>query len=460
MALKTKTISLRKALFHYIMQITIGVVAVVVLFVVLLELGTITGVILPANYSEQIVKSLEPRIESGGEVTDHMMPRGVSFAVLDKQKLQKTYGTLSNQELGKVRDRFKKHDTDYFTGQKVYRVIERKDDYVVFQYYLRPQFKSTFMQKHFPNFETVSVIALIAGIILVIIVLTTAFANRLRKQVNKLTVITSHIKNRNLDYMEDYSSIKEFNGVIQSLGEMSKSLRISLETQWKMEKEKKEQIGALAHDIKIPITIIKGNAELLQMTDQTHEQAAFSKYILDAGNRIEKYTMELISITKSEMETKFEPSIVQIGPFIETLLKETSAYMGEKPIELTFHKTAEIREALMDIETMHRAFMNILVNAVDNTPEQGKIHFEVSNDKDYILFQIIDSGKGFSENGLRNADELFFMEDESRSADGHYGVGLSFVKHVVSLHKGKLRLQNNKIDSGGMVSVKIPVSSL
>lgn len=103
-------------------------------------------------------------------------------------------------------------------------------------------------------------------------------------------------------------------------------------------KNKKEQIGALAHDIKIPITIIKGNAELLSLSMQNEEQAEYTKYILGAGNQIEQYIYQLIHLSKTEDALTIHLEKASVDELTETLVKDISAYKGNKNINISFKK--------------------------------------------------------------------------------------------------------------------------
>jgi len=271
-----------------------------------------------------------------------------------------------------------------------------------------------------------------------------------------LNVITRYIKEQNLQFTPEFTHIKEFDDVIDSLIEMRDALRSSLEAQWRLEKNKKEQIGALAHDIKIPITIIKGNAELLSLSIQNEEQAEYTKYILGAGNQIEQYISQLIYLSKTEESLTIHLEKAFIDKLTETLQKDISAYKGNKKITISFKKENLKKEAEIDWQLLHRALLNILTNAVDYTPEDGTVSVHAECDSDTLYFFVKDTGNGFSESGLKKATELFYMDDKARQSKGHYGMGLTFAKNAVNLHNGELTL-GNTIEGGGEVRVKIPL---
>ncbi|SHK30027.1 His Kinase A (phospho-acceptor) domain-containing protein [Hathewaya proteolytica DSM 3090] len=96
---------------------------------------------------------------------------------------------------------------------------------------------------------------------------------------------TAKIQNQDLDFTIQHSGITEIDEMLFSVDQMRAALKESLESQWKMEKNKRDQISAMAHDIKTPLTIIHGNTALLDETEQTSEQQQCTNYILSAANQ-------------------------------------------------------------------------------------------------------------------------------------------------------------------------------
>lgn len=81
----------------------------------------------------------------------------------------------------------------------------------------------------------------------------------------------------------------EIDAVLQGIDNMKDSLKIALEKQWSVEQQKREQISALAHDIKTPLTIVKGNVRLLNETDMAEEQKSYCNYIEESSMQMERY---------------------------------------------------------------------------------------------------------------------------------------------------------------------------
>ncbi|MGG3325651.1 HAMP domain-containing sensor histidine kinase, partial [Bacillus velezensis] len=289
---------------------------------------------------------------------------------------------------------------------------------------------------------------------------TTRFANQLRRHFSTLSSITASIQKQNLNINPKRSRIKEFDDVIDSLLKMKDALQASLAAQWEAERIKKEQIGALAHDIKIPATIIKGNAELLQLTEPDEEQAEYAQYILDAGNKIEHYVGQLIQLSKAEEAVAVHVEYTDLKEWIQNIYRDAAALAGPKQIDLVLSERGIDRiEAPIDHELLHRAVMNIAANAVDYTPEGGEIRVDVLCTDSALHLAVSDSGSGFSPEALKRATQLFYTEDKSRHSAGHHGMGLTFAHHVVHLHHGELILENQE-SGGARAEIRIPLEGV
>lgn len=143
------------------------------------------------------------------------------------------------------------------------------------------------------------IIMSVIGAVAIIIIPSIRFGKRIKKQMQPVLDAIGQIKDQNLEYETSCSGIKEFDDCLSAIDDMRDALRESLEKQWKTEQEKKQQMSALAHDIKTPLTIVRGNAELLSETELTTEQKKNITYVLNGTTQIQSYVKQLIDVTKS-----------------------------------------------------------------------------------------------------------------------------------------------------------------
>lgn len=83
-----------------------------------------------------------------------------------------------------------------------------------------------------------------------------------------------------------------------------------------------------------------------------------------------------------------------------------------------------------------RAILNVISNAVEHTSENGIVYIEVYENEGYFVFVISDTGNGFSAEALKHATEQFYMSDQSRNSNAHFGIGLYITNLVIKQHKG------------------------
>ncbi len=208
-----------------------------------------------------------------------------------------------------------------------------------------------------------------------------------------------------------------------------------------MEHARKEQIMALAHDLKTPLTLVRGNAELLYDTKLTKEQEELACYITKSSIQMQDYVGQLINITKNGYKTDMQKT----------------SLCAIKNIYFQKQESYSASYFMADKELLMRAFINIFANAMENTPKGGTIYLDISSQDNYIVFKTTDTGKGFSEEALKHATEQFYMEDKSRSSKQHSGIGLYMADLIIKQHKGKLLPTNSDRTKGAEVIVKIPV---
>ena len=230
-----------------------------------------------------------------------------------------------------------------------------------------------------------------------------------------------------------------------------------LEKQWNMEKSRKNQISALAHDIKTPLTIIKGNAELVKEVSQNDEQVKYNDYIIKATNEIEHYLKVLVDMTKSEEPLVLKLKKIETKGLLKKIIDQTQALISEKNIRLINRQEVLPEFIDADEELLYRAIMNVISNAVEYSEKDGRLLFHTRAIDCKLQFIISDSGKGFSIEDLKCATDQFYRGDKSRKSKNHYGIGLSIAKTFIELHHGNIKLSNSQEFGGTQVTLEIPI---
>jgi signal transduction histidine kinase len=417
------------------------------------------NIILPANYAEQKIESNRSIILKANKVTENMIPEDCSYGVYN-EKGTMLYGDFSiraskNAWVAMQKDQNSSGIRSYY---KVFH-LENKNEICIIEYSINAQFTHPLPRKYLGNPEVFMGILLIFLIILEVVLLSTRFARYFSKEMKLLIDATEQIKKQNLDFQSGHSRISEIEEIIRSLNGMKSALKESLLKQWNMEKSKKNQISALAHDIKTPLTIIKGNAELIREICKDSEQIRYNGYVLKSAAEIEHYLKVLIDMTKSEDTLVLKPVKIETKAFLERLVEQEKALASEKNLKIINEQEGIPEFFYGDEELLYRAIINIIANAVEYSPKEGKLLFKVQKDEQILQFLIADSGKGFSKEELESATEQFYRGDKSRNSKNHYGIGLYITKFFVKLHQGDIELSNCRKIGGAQVVLKIPLDT-
>ncbi len=278
----------------------------------------------------------------------------------------------------------------------------------------------------------------------------------MRVQLSPLFEATEKVAEQNLDFEVGHSKIKEFEDVLCSFSDMKNNLKSSLEKQWSAEQLQKEQIAALAHDLKTPLTVIQGNIDLISETELDDEQRLYAGYITESSGQMGIYIRTLIDISRTVAGYQLGLEEFDIADYMERIEAQANSLCLPKEICLHVETGANLGTLKADKLLLERAIMNVIGNALDYSPPKGTVYVEVQKPDDFLQISIIDEGTGFTNEDLHHAREQFFMGDNSRSSNMHFGMGLYITSSIVKQHNGELTLKNSDKTGGAEVTIKIP----
>lgn len=283
----------------------------------------------------------------------------------------------------------------------------------------------------------------------------------MKKRLLVLNETTARIRDEDLEFEEEHSEIKEVEDVLTSLNQMKEALKESLYRQWNLEKGREEQIAALAHDIKTPLTVIRGNAELLAEGNLGEEEREYDLDILQSVSMMEEYLAILNGILAEEgQKGTSDVNEAQISCLsLAELFTEQARLLGAaRQFGIVFYRKDLYGEVLCNKNQLLRAFQNILSNAMDYSPKDGEIEvlleMKAEGGKEYFTVTVEDQGTGFSAQDIRHATERFYQGDQSRSSKLHHGIGLHTAKRFVEAQGGELVI-GNAGTHGGRVTMLI-----
>lgn len=454
MGINKKQATLKTVFLRYLLALALAFFAAIIIEIIIASLGMQMNFFNSANYSEDLARRAKPILQSAEKITEDMIPNGCKFTVFDKEF--KVITTDLKEEDLKQATLYAKGISRKNGYKKSYYFIERKDGFCVLQYYIKMSYSSEWMNEHFPNPEFLLITILISGCLIGAFIISIVFAKNLKNNLIPLMNATEKIKEQDLDFEIGNSPIKEFNDVLCSISDMKEELKESLKEQWNLEKTKKDQISSLAHDIKTPLTIIKGNTELLKDSYLNNEQKEYIRFIEKNSIQIEKYIKLLIDMSKGKLEFLEKLQKSNTKEFLYDIYNQLIALAAPKELHINFQKKDIPENIIINKEAMHRAIINIISNAVDYSPCNSNLYFYVEGKSDSVEFSVIDSGKGFSNEDLKAAKKQFYTGDSSRTSKTHWGMGLYIADSIVKQHNGILTIENSH-QGGAKVIIKIPL---
>ena len=449
--------SLRTLLLTYVASLTVLSVISSLLILYLFTLGYRFGLVIPANQVESDLHAVRNDIETSKVFNPDILPDGTSYVFLTRDfKLKKSNMPVNLQEESLLNYQFKNaHGGKYGYFQS----FERSDGIVIVNYQLSPRYRNEWLNQHFPNANLMMIGSMMVSVLLIFVVLTLFYANKLRQQLRPILKATEKIAEQDLDFQTSQSTIKEFNQVLSGLDHMRLALRESLMENWKAEQDKQNQISALTHDLKTPLTVARGNAELLAMTPLDEEQTDLLEHFQKGIEQVDSYVQELSELNKTSLKKTLTLGEVSVKGFVEDIYDQTLSLAQTKQIKVLCNKK-EIENEIManwDRALLNRAFMNIVSNGVEYTPSGSQLTLSTKIESDEFKFICLDSGPGFSLESLEKATQLFYQEDKSRQNRNHSGLGLTIANDIVRLHHGSLTLSNDNRTGGAKVTIILPL---
>jgi len=230
----------------------------------------------------------------------------------------------------------------------------------------------------------------------------------------------------------------------------------------RLENIRKDFVANVSHEVKTPITAIKGFVETLQEghAQGPEESRRFLGIIHKHVERLESIVEDLLSLSRIEKETEKEEIVLGEHPIRDVLnaaLQVCEIKRAEKNILIEMSCQEDL-SGTVNPALMEQAVVNLLDNAIQYSEPGGKVHLEARGTEDEILIQVRDHGCGIERKHLDRIFERFYRVDKSRSRKlGGTGLGLAIVKHIVQAHGGRVSVES-QIGAGSTFILHLPKS--
>ena len=260
--------------------------------------------------------------------------------------------------------------------------------------------------------------------------------------VNELNVAMRKIKEGNLDYSLQTDAKGEIGDLYRNYEDMRLRLKETTEENKESEKQNRELVSNISHDLKTPITAIKGYVEGIMdgVADTPEKMDKYIKTIYNKANDMERLINELTyysGIDNNRIPYNFHR--INVADYFGDCVEEVGLDLEQRNVELNYSNLVKPDTIVIaDPEQMKKVINNIISNSIKYIDKvHGVIDIRILDETDSIRIEIEDNGKGIAQKDLPKIFERFYRTDASRnSAQGGSGIGLSIVKKIVEDHGG------------------------
>lgn len=443
----------------YLAIFCVGTVVLIGVVILSFQVLLAHGMILPANYAEKLLQKNAQEILHVDKVEQELIPVGSTYSVYDANG-KWLYGNMENQERKDAWEKYLKQNI-YEENGGYYRFFTRENGEIcIVKYSIRARFAGQSGEGRYINPELLMPVTFILLFLGQAVVVAKIFARQLKTRLYTLHTVTEQIAENTLDFEEAHSDLREIEDVLMSLNHMRDALQTSLKQQWEMEQLREEQIAALAHDIKTPLTVIRGNTELLAEDSESEEVQNCTEVVLKNVSEMENYLEAMQHILRHEEHVK-KTETVSCQSFAQELEGKAEQLAKASQMRIAIRRGMIEGNLTLEKSQILRAWENLVSNALEYTkPQQGIlmeiecIHKENEEDTgDYLAVKVVDFGNGFSEQDKLHAKEFFYRGDHSRHDRNHQGLGLAIAQKMVKEQGGFLSISNAKETGGAEVTL-------
>lgn len=226
----------------------------------------------------------------------------------------------------------------------------------------------------------------------------------------------------------------------------------------KLETMRKDFVANVSHELKTPITSIRGFSETLLDEDLNDKETArhFLGIINEESKRLQTLIQDLLTLSKLEKdESHILLSTIDLSDIINEVIPVLCQHAKQKDITLHIKSENNLKFSA-DLARVKQVLINLLENAINYTPKGGEVTLLSEEQEDFIHIMVKDTGIGIPNDALSRVFERFYRVDKARSRNtGGTGLGLAIVKHIVELHRGKIEIES-EVNVGSTFHIYFP----
>jgi signal transduction histidine kinase len=223
---------------------------------------------------------------------------------------------------------------------------------------------------------------------------------------------------------------------------------------------KDQFVGTVSHDLRNPITVIRGYADVLLELGAGSEVDDLAGRIRRSSNRMLELVNDLLDLAKIESGAEMNFAPTPLASFLSFQMDEFEAMARNKEITLSYDAPPDSITLQLDVKRFTQVVHNLLSNAIKYTPQGGNVLLTAFQENDCVVIQVSDNGLG-----IPDADVPYLFDKFYRVSTGQHtvergsGLGLSIVKAIVEAHDGKISV-NTRLGEGSTFYISLPLKVL
>jgi two-component system phosphate regulon sensor histidine kinase PhoR len=220
---------------------------------------------------------------------------------------------------------------------------------------------------------------------------------------------------------------------------------------------RRDFVANVSHELRTPLTAVRGYVEALMEESANPTQRKFLEVIERHAGRMERLVRDLLRLARldAQQETA-EPSRCDVESLFRSVVSDLAAPIERQKVRVDINVASDACVLQVDPIKLHDALRNLVENAVNYSPEGGRIELAARVEGQSVGLTVADDGPGLPESEVNRVFERFYRVDKSRSRDpGGTGLGLSIVKHLVELHGGRVEA-GNRPRGGAIFTILLP----
>lgn len=221
----------------------------------------------------------------------------------------------------------------------------------------------------------------------------------------------------------------------------------------RLEQERRYSLAAIAHELRTPVTVLRGRLEGVRDGVLTASPAELEKLLGHAdllGKLIED--LQLLSLAEAG-ELRLERQILVVQDLLKRIAGDFTAKTEGQHITLHLDMPMEPIQVNGDPQRLYQVLGNVLGNALRHTPPHGTIRIQLKVDAHIVILEVEDSGPGFTPEALQRAFERFYRSPDRGRQSGGSGLGLALSRSLIEAHEGRMELLNRA--SGACVRITL-----